>query len=242
MATTSGDYLLCLQSSVNRIIHLLEDECANTAAVEYALFRTDVLYQAILRFCDVLPQGDFILDCVREVRECLLECTCVSENEGGHVLHSDYRAVAERQFTVRRGRPRYEVTKEQLEFFVERRFSVSEMASLLNVSPRTVERRLNEFGLSLRNNYSDISDENLDNVVQEIKRNFPNTGYKRMKGFLSQRGYTVQQERIRESMRRVDPEGVLLRGLQMRVIDRRHYRVPGPQCLWHIDGNHKLIR
>ena len=124
--------------------------------MEYALFRTDVLYQAILRFCDVLPQGDFILDCVREVRECLLECTCVSENEGGHVLHSDYRAVAERQFTVRRGRPRYEVTKEQLEFFVERRFSVSEMASLLNVSPRTVERRLNEFGLSLRNNYSDI--------------------------------------------------------------------------------------
>ena len=62
-----------------------------------------------------------------------------------------------------------------------------------------------------------------------------------MKGFLSQRGYTVQQERIRESMRRIDPEGVLLRGLQMRVIDRRHYRVPD-QCLWHIDGNHKLIR
>ena len=51
---------------------------------------------------------------------------CVSENEGGHVLHSDYRAVAERQFAVRRGRPRYEVTKEQLELFVERRFSVSE--------------------------------------------------------------------------------------------------------------------
>ena len=85
MATTSSDYLLCLQSSVNRIIHLLEDECANTAAVEYALFRTDVLYQAILRACDVLLQADFILDCVREVRESLLEC--VSENEGGHVLH-----------------------------------------------------------------------------------------------------------------------------------------------------------
>ena len=137
MATTSSDYLLCLRSSVNRIIHLLKDECANTAAVEYALFRTDVLYQAI--FCDVLLQGDFILDCVREVRESLLEC--VSENEGGHVLHSDYRAVAERQFTVRRGRPRYDVTKEQLEVFAERRFSVSEMASLLNVSPRTVVGR-----------------------------------------------------------------------------------------------------
>ena len=138
-----------------------------------------------MHFCDVLPQGDFILDCVREVRECLLECTCVSENEGGHALHSAYRAVAERQFTVRRGRPRYEVTREQLELFVERRFSVSEMASLLNISPRTVERRLNEFGHSLRTNYSDISDENLNNVVQEIKRNIPNTGYKRISFFVS---------------------------------------------------------
>ena len=120
MATTSSDYLLCLQSSINRIIHLLEDKCANTAAVEYALFRTDVLYQAILRFCDVLPQGNFILDCVREVCESLLEC--ISQKDGGHVLHSDYRAVAERQFTLRRGTPRYEVTKEQLEFLLSAGF------------------------------------------------------------------------------------------------------------------------
>ena len=62
-----------------------------------------------------------------------------------------------------------------------------------------------------------------------------------MNGFLSQRGYTVQQHRVRESMRRVDPEGVLLRGLEMRVINRRNYLVAGPQCLWHIDENHKLI-
>ena len=103
---------------------------------------------------------------------------------------------------------------------------MSEMASLLNVSPRTVERRLSEFGLSLRNNFSDIANENVDNVVQEIKINFRNTGYKRMKGFLSHRGYTVQQECIRESMQKVDPEGVLLRGLQMRVTDCQHYRVP----------------
>ena len=64
-----------------------------------------------------------------------------------------------------------------------------------------------------------------------------------MNGFLSQHGYTVQQHRVRESMRRVGPGGgVLLRGLGMRVINRRHYHVAGPQCLWHIHGNHKLIR
>ncbi len=237
MAATNCDYLSCLQSSINRIIHLLEDEYANTAAVEHAIFRVDMLYQAALRFSDLLPEGDLVLDRLREVLEILLECFGQDERTD---IDGGYRI--ERQLTVRKGRPRYEVNKEQLEFFVERRFTVSEMARLTNVSLRTIERRLSEFGISLRRNYSDICDEDLDNVVRDIIRNFPNTGYKRMKGFLLQRGLTIQQERIRESMRRMDPEGVLLRRLQMRVVNRRHYRVPGPQCMWHIDGNHKLIR
>ena len=99
-----------------------------------------------------------------------------------------------------------------------------------------------EFSISVRNKYSSASDEELDNIILDIKRNFPNTGYKRMNGFLSQRGYTVQQHRVIESMRRVDPEGVLLRRLEMGVINRRHYHVAGLQCLWHIDENHKLIQ
>ena len=123
--------------------------------------------------------------------------------------------------------------KEQLDLFVENGFTVPNIACLLNVS---------EFNISVRNKYSNVSDEELDNIVLAVKQNFPNTGYKQMKGFLSQHGYTVQQDCLRESMRRVDPEGVLLRGLKMRVINRRHYCVAGPQCLWHIDGNHKLIR
>ena len=43
-------------------------------------------------------------------------------------------------------------------------------------------------------------------------------------------------------MRHVDPEGTILRTLQMNVIQRRVYSVPSPLALWHIDGNHKLIR
>ena len=43
-------------------------------------------------------------------------------------------------------------------------------------------------------------------------------------------------------MRRVNPEGVLLRALELNVVRRRSYQVQGPLSLWHIDGNHKLIR
>ncbi|XP_057186595.1 uncharacterized protein LOC130552378 [Triplophysa rosa] len=43
-------------------------------------------------------------------------------------------------------------------------------------------------------------------------------------------------------MRRVDPQGVLMRSLQLNPRRRRKYSVPGPNSLWHIDANHKLIR
>ena len=46
-------------------------------------------------------------------------------------------------------------------------------------------------------------------------------------------------------MQRVNPEGCLLRSLDLKtlnVLQRRKYQVYGPLALWHIDGNHKLIR
>ena len=63
-----------------------------------------------------------------------------------------------------------------------------------------------------------------------------------MTGLLLRCGLRVQQARIRESMSRVDPEGVLLRALELNVIRRRSYQVQGPLSLWHINGDHKLIR
>ena len=63
-----------------------------------------------------------------------------------------------------------------------------------------------------------------------------------MTGYLAARGVRIQQKRIRESLRRVDPEGTLMRALELNVINRRRYSVPSPLALWHIDGNHKLIR
>lgn len=49
-------------------------------------------------------------------------------------------------------------------------------------------------------------------------------------------------QRVQESMRRVDHGGVLMRTLQLNPRRRRRYSVRAPNSLWHIDGNHKLIR
>ena len=49
-------------------------------------------------------------------------------------------------------------------------------------------------------------------------------------------GIRVQKARLRNCLKRVDPIGRRLRSI------RRVYNVRSPLALWHMDGNHKLIR
>ncbi|KAF3844174.1 hypothetical protein F7725_013515 [Dissostichus mawsoni] len=51
----------------------------------------------------------------------------------------------------------------------------------------------------------------------------------------------IQRRRVRDSMKRINPEAAALRAMSQRL-HRRAYRVAGPNSLWHLDGNHKLIR
>ena len=140
-----------------------------------------------------------------------------------------------------RGRPKFFVSREQLQYLLERGFYVPDVAKLLGLSLRTTERRLQEFGISSGQFFTTIDNETLDRTVCTILRSFPSYGYRRMTGSLLSRGIKVQQVRIRESMRRVNPEGVLLRALTINTINRRKYGVYAPLALWHVDGNHKLI-
>ena len=99
-----------------------------------------------------------------------------------------------------------------------------------------------KYGCRQRSVYSTITDDELDNLLSTIISENPQTGYKRMIGYLKVRHIIVQEKRLREAMRRVDPEGDLSKSLQLKVISRRKYKVKGTNSLWHIDGNHKLIR
>lgn len=98
------------------------------------------------------------------------------------------------------------------------------------------------FHVNGKHSYSTIENNELDDLVKSISHEFPNCGYKTMRGHLFSRGIRVQENRVRESLRRTDPEGTAIRALQLRVTHRRVYSVRGPLALWHLDGNHKLIR
>ncbi len=53
-------------------------------------------------------------------------------------------------------------------------------------------------------------------------------------------GINVQRDRISEALRAINPIETANRLLQGTT--RRKYTVPTPNSLWHIEGNHKLIR
>ena len=122
---------------------------------------------------------------------------------------------------------------------MENHFSVPQMSSIIGVSVRTIERRLSTYGISIRETYANITDTELQSIVASIQTEHPMCGNRQMRGHLLARGFRVQQVRIWEAQRSVDPEGSLMRRLQ--TINRRHYSVPGLRSLYHIDGNHKLF-
>jgi hypothetical protein len=138
------------------------------------------------------------------------------------------------------GRPKFCIGLEQLSMLLEHRFSVPQIADMLGVSVSTIRRRMTEYGLSVAATYSSLSDDDLDTLTKEIQQIFPMCGNRQMMGQLLARGIRVQQYRVRESQRRIDPEGSMLR--RLNSIHRRVYKVYAPRALYHIDGNHKLIR
>ncbi len=138
------------------------------------------------------------------------------------------------------GRPKYNIDEDVLLNLRSVGFKWKEIAQLLLVSRWTVWRRVQELNLVTRTGCSDIEDNQLDIIV----RAFMNiqgslVGYSMVQGHLRNMGIKVQRDRIRASIKRVDPRNSRLRWAT--VVSRRSYSVAGPNSLWHIDGHHSLI-
>ena len=138
-----------------------------------------------------------------------------------------------------RGRPRIAIGEKQLCFLLENGFRIKDTASIFLCSECTIERRV--AGLSMRpSTFSAISDADLDQLVERIVLFHPRCGEKTVTGQLRSQGYKIQRQRIRDSIRRVDPITTQLRS--RRCLHRRVYHVESPNSLWHLDGYHKLIK
>ena len=144
------------------------------------------------------------------------------------------------QIRSTRGRPKITINLDQVELLRSAGYTWNEIGDAFLVSRSTIWRRLKEAGTNLISRYSEISDNDLDALVYDIRQRHPHSGQNLIQGHLVSMNIHVQRHRIRSALHRVDPLGALLRRHQ--PITRRHYNVPGPNSLWHVDGHHSLIR
>ena len=80
------------------------------------------------------------------------------------------------------GRPRFDIAQDQIEYLLDLSFTCPDIARLLGVSLRTIRRRMEEFGICVRDRYSSISDAELDEELVSIKQSYPNAGIKTVSG------------------------------------------------------------
>ena len=128
------------------------------------------------------------------------------------------------------GRPAYIITKEMIEQLRETGMNWRSIATCLGISEQTLYRQ---------NNFTDITDEELDRQIQQTLDLKPYSGETYVRGSLKGRGINVQRLRITESLKRIDGIGRAVR--RRYTIFRRAYNVTDPNHLWHVDSNHKLI-
>ena len=215
-----------VKSGIDTMIRLIQESNGEENSLDYAKYELGKLVAIVGAACSIYPI-DNIFRNLQQANEMLTSTDFISPIV---LIKSDAA-----------GRPKIHVSKEILELFIDYDLSYEKISKLLCVSKATVQRRAQEYQLTA-SPHSNISDEELDNVVKTILDSFPNTGIRRMKGFLSARGLKIQWERVRKALWNVDPDGIINRTIFSTIITRRKYCVPGPLALWHIDGNHKLIR
>ena len=224
---------------VLRFRSLLEVLCSSNSGDEESFepdfddlyTRANLLYHHGVRLASVHMIGESTITKLRHVVDLLtekrepLQSTCFYANTEQRTLP---------------GRPKFVITESQLSYLSDHALKAVDMARMFDVSVTTIHRRLNDFNMSIANSFSNIDNNALDSIILNIKQQHPNSGYRMALGHLRSRRFFIQQTRVRKSMRRVDPEGTVMRWLH--VTERREYNVISPNALWHIDGNHKLIR
>ncbi len=98
------------------------------------------------------------------------------------------------------------------------------------------------FNLNRSVTYYDVTDDALDDMIKDIVAGNDQLGSEAVRAHLRAGGVRVQRDRVRKILIRTNPRAAALRAMAQRRPHRRLYSVAGPNSLWHLDGNHKLIR
>ena len=87
-----------------------------------------------------------------------------------------------------------DICKDQVRFLVENGFKETEITALIGSSTHTIQIKLKEFGIEF-NRFSDITNQNLDDLVKDIVTRLPACGIQSIQTLLKVNGVILQRER-----------------------------------------------
>ena len=220
-------------------------ENANQAFSEYVLERLQISMLSLSALMDQLrsvapsdtQQGSVSAYYYSEIAELLVCVREIASQWERHIdeqvhMHAATSYSAPHENVARVGRPRFDITREQLQYLASMSFSWSHIAGMLGVSRSTLYRRRLEYQLVdyAREN---ITDEELRSVLLHLRRESPASGEVMVWGALRAMGFIVRRQRLRQAIREIDPLHTALRW-RGDLTGRRPYSVPGPNSLWHM--------
>lgn len=126
------------------------------------------------------------------------------------------------------GRPKLDITSNQVEFLRSSGLNWTNISQALNISRRTLYRL--RHSLAIIEPQSVLCDEELDIIINDILTITPNIGEVYLIGALRARNVKIPRWRVRERLLLLDPIGRVLR--KRKTIKRRIYKVKGSNYLW----------
>ncbi|CAB5203300.1 unnamed protein product [Rhizophagus irregularis] len=112
------------------------------------------------------------------------------------------------------GRPKIVISIEALRLFRREGFSYTDIAKMMGVCTKTIKRRRNELNIPDDLVYTEISNEELDNLLRSIRLQQPYSGQQIIMGMIRSLGIKIHRERLRDSLHRIDTFGTLNRWSQ----------------------------
>lgn len=122
------------------------------------------------------------------------------------------------------GRPRFDISRDQLEYLSSMSFTWTRIASMLGVSRMTIYRRRVEYGIPSRPGHA-LSDDDLEIVLHRVSAEQPAMGETMMWGRLKSMGFHVTRRQLRHVLTEIDPLQRALRW-NTQLTRRQPYSVP----------------
>jgi hypothetical protein len=224
----------------------------------YPHFQTGSLanYYYVLKHSANIPANEYAI--IRTSLHHMINCLDNASQLSSDPPDSPFAPTSTLVHTGLRGRPHIEINEDLLAVALDLH-GPTHLAPIFNCHPRTICRWALELGLvepgepvyvdyehedgsiirifrSLTGAVSELPDVELYHIMSYILDAFPSFGRRMIDGHLKYLGHRIPCSWLEASYARV--HGALTLTFGPRRIQRRVYSVPGPNSLWHHDGQH----